>query len=336
MNSFQGINYEFNFIILESNVYILTAMKEKIIEHITQKTGIPHLVELLAQGLTGSELNSLLLEVFTQRQKNISPALLLQQYQVNRFVHPAETDMIGLLTLELEVLELLKGRHFQPIELSPAAQWGSCSLLAPVDQKKIISATRSTEIVADATNSLALHIADLKKSGKTGEEDLRYCTIHRHIRTQELREKGHTAHFKIGCLVSAGKDTGSYRFECASLQEHFLALDHLLREVFGIQKIRFKLQKREGYNNSDLLVDAVLNHLRSATSLEVTHEAPPSNNYYKGIQYKMIIEVNGREMEIADGGFVDWTQQLLGNNKERLLISGFGLGLLYKIQSGLI
>src|SRR5258708_21223763 len=104
MNSFQGINYEFNFIILESNVYILTAMKEKIIEHITQKTGIPHLVELLAQGLTGSELNSLLLEVFNQRQKNISPALLLQQYQVNRFVHPAETDMIGLLTLELEVL----------------------------------------------------------------------------------------------------------------------------------------------------------------------------------------------------------------------------------------
>jgi hypothetical protein len=321
-------------------------MKEKIIEHITQKTGIPHLVEILAQGLSGSELNSLLLEVFNQRQKNIPPALLLQQYQVNRFVHPAETDMIGLLTRELEVLRFLKGRHFQPIELSPAAQWGSCSLLAPVDQKKVISATRSTEIVADATNSLALYIADLKRSGNipasgitpspAGEECLRYCTVHRHIRTQELREKRHTAHFKIGCLVSAGRDTGSYRFECTSLQEHFLALDHLFREVFGIQKIRFKLQKREGYNSPDLLVEAVLNHLRSTTSLEVTHEAPPSNNYYKGIQYKMIIELNGKEMEIADGGFVDWTQQLLGNNKERLLISGFGLELFYKIQNGLI
>lgn len=32
------------------------------------------------------------------------------------------------------------------------------------------------------------------------------------------------------------------------------------------------------------------------------------------------------------GGFVDWTQKLLGNNKERLLISGFGLSLLDKSE----
>jgi len=51
---------------------------------------------------------------------------------------------------------------------------------------------------------------------------------------------------------------------------------------------------------------------------------------------KMIIEINDREIEIADGGFVDWTQQLLGNKKERLLISGFGLDLLYKLQNGMV
>ena len=33
----------------------------------------------------------------------------------------------------------------------------------------------------------------------------------------------------------------------------------------------------------------------------------------------MIIEINGVELEIADGGFTDWTQQLLENKKERLL-----------------
>jgi hypothetical protein len=37
------------------------------------------------------------------------------------------------------------------------------------------------------------------------------------------------------------------------------------------------------------------------------------------------IEVKDGEREIADGGFVDWTQKLLGNNKERLLISALGL-----------
>jgi hypothetical protein len=34
---------------------------------------------------------------------------------------------------------------------------------------------------------------------------------------------------------------------------------------------------------------------------------------------------DGREFQLADGGLVDWTQALLGNRKERLLISGLGL-----------
>jgi hypothetical protein len=33
----------------------------------------------------------------------------------------------------------------------------------------------------------------------------------------------------------------------------------------------------------------------------------------------------GTELELIDGGFTTWTQQLLGNAKERLLISGLGV-----------
>jgi hypothetical protein len=44
----------------------------------------------------------------------------------------------------------------------------------------------------------------------------------------------------------------------------------------------------------------------------------------------------GHEIEIADGGFTDGTQRLSGNRKERLLISGMGLELLYKMRNGLI
>jgi hypothetical protein len=32
----------------------------------------------------------------------------------------------------------------------------------------------------------------------------------------------------------------------------------------------------------------------------------------------------GTDYFIVDGGFTDWTQQLLSNRKERLLISGMG------------
>lgn len=36
-------------------------------------------------------------------------------------------------------------------------------------------------------------------------------------------------------------------------------------------------------------------------------------------------------INIGDGGFVDWTQKLLGNKKERCLISGIGLDRLLMI-----
>jgi hypothetical protein len=61
-----------------------------------------------------------------------------------------------------------------------------------------------------------------------------------------------------------------------------------------------------------------------------TEKNPLPNDYYKGTQFKMIIDLAGRECEIADGGFVDWTQQLLEDRKERLLIGGFGLDLLFR------
>jgi hypothetical protein len=47
--------------------------------------------------------------------------------------------------------------------------------------------------------------------------------------------------------------------------------------------------------------------------------------YYTGLCYKVYAAIAGQRLEIADGGFVDWTQQLTGNRKERLLVGGFGV-----------
>ena len=47
--------------------------------------------------------------------------------------------------------------------------------------------------------------------------------------------------------------------------------------------------------------------------------------YYRRACFK-VNAVIGRELiEIADGGFTDWTERLLGDRHERLLISGAGL-----------
>ncbi|MGA5759927.1 hypothetical protein [Nonomuraea bangladeshensis] len=43
--------------------------------------------------------------------------------------------------------------------------------------------------------------------------------------------------------------------------------------------------------------------------------------YYSGLCFKVYAD----GMEVGDGGFTDWTARLLGNRKERLLISALGL-----------
>jgi hypothetical protein len=306
-------------------------MRSDIIQSIEAKMGTPGLTGLLAERLSGSELNSLLLDVFDQRARRGSPERLLHQYRANRFVQPAEGDMIALLQFELEALVHLRDRGFQPLELSPAALFGSCSIVGTVSQDKIVSAVRNTEIMADASNSLALHIAATKRNDPRIEGLMRFCTVQRHLRAPKITVKGHTQHFKIGCMVTGGKDTGGYTFECSSLAEQLAALCGLLQK-WGHAPKRIKLLRREGYPDPDRLIREVFDRLSAERGLPeiVIDSAAAPNNYYDGLQFKLIIEAGGQEQEIADGGFVDWTQQLLGNHKERLLICGFGLEWLHK------
>ena len=47
------------------------------------------------------------------------------------------------------------------------------------------------------------------------------------------------------------------------------------------------------------------------------------SGYYMGVCFKIYAGVEDQDLEVADGGFVDWSQRLTGNRKERLLISDF-------------
>jgi hypothetical protein len=47
--------------------------------------------------------------------------------------------------------------------------------------------------------------------------------------------------------------------------------------------------------------------------------------YYISAGFQIFVcDTEGTDFLIIDGGFTDWTQQLLSNRKERLLISGMG------------
>lgn len=318
-------------------------MSSVIVAKILDRLGEAHLLRLLGERLSGTELNSLLLEVFNQRISHQSPAQLLKQYHLNRFVKPADLPVLALKQTELDLLKIFHKCQFEPIELSPVAVLGSCSVVAPTDQKKILSALRGTEVLADATNAIALHICDLKKqklwAPKSLLEKLRFGTIQRHVRTQSISGKGFTTHFRIGCIVTSGVDTGNFGFEKEALTEHVGVMKKIFLEYYKVDQLSLRLVCRGGYSDSIKLATEVKKFIQQHypdTAIQIAETSEKEIGYYKGIQYKVEIKVGDKIFEIADGGFVDWTQKLLQNKKERFLISGFGFDLMYRIVKGML
>ena len=90
-------------------------MRESGLERILLKLGEKDLLSKLVNQLSGSELNTLLLKVFSEKAKAYSPSELLNRYQGNRFVHPAKIDVLKLKQLELDILKIAFENNVPPI-----------------------------------------------------------------------------------------------------------------------------------------------------------------------------------------------------------------------------
>jgi hypothetical protein len=282
----------------------------------------------LSSRLPLSDLNTWLLEVFRQRTQAASAVDLLKAYSANRFVLPSELDPLALKRLELDVLTLAADASYQPLQLSPVAPLGSCSIVATSDQNKVISALRGTEVVADATNLIALHICKLLKERKLANDGelIRFCTTHRHVRAQSFGKPGLLPHFHLYCMVTSGKDQGSYSFERRALLEHVNVYRQIFEALFHTG-LTLRLNRRDGYTDSSGLVERMTRHIQEEAPDITVIENPEEtrNQYYKGLQFSILVQLDGQEINIGDGGFVDWPQKLLGSKKERMLISAIGL-----------
>lgn len=300
----------------------------KAVRRIIRQLGCDDLLDTLQHELSSSDLNSLLLELFRQKATAVSSSDLLRQYATSRFVQPSEVDPIALKRMEIELLTQAQGHGFQPVQLSPVAPLGSCSVVGTADQNKIISALRGTEVVADATNALALHICHSIKSNQLShaEASIRMCTTHRHVRAQHFDKPSLLTHFHLFCMVTSGQDRGSYTFEKNTLTEHLHCYQHIFRALFHAN-MKVKLNRMGGYTDGEGLMTRLSRHLmENIPDLPVIENFTEStNNYYKGLQFTLVVTINGTELNIGDGGFVDWPQKLLGSKKERMMISAIGL-----------
>ncbi|MEQ9442034.1 MAG: hypothetical protein RIG62_23545 [Cyclobacteriaceae bacterium] len=302
----------------------------KIIEKIQQKLGHPSLLSDLNKKLSGTEFNSVLLELFRRRAASVSPSQLMQQFTTNRFVAPSSVEPLAMKALELECLQFAQERQFEPLILSPLAPLGSCTAVGAVDQNNVVSSLRSTEVVSDATNVLALKIAREVQENPDKAQIFRYAATHRHVRGQAFDNPAFSAHFAIFCLASGGYDSGNDRFEVTQLREHLQLHYQLLTQYFDDHRLTIKLFLRE--ENPvfrDRLAES-LSQLKEYPKIEWV-EHYDQGDYYQQVQYKIYLQLPGQMIDLADGGVVDWTQKLLSNRKHRLFISGTGLELVHKL-----
>jgi hypothetical protein len=309
-------------------------MPPAIVERIRREQAGAELFEALAERLNPSDLQSLLLEVYRARAARQTPAGLLAQYQRNRFVQPSGID--PRLLLEFDRLAFgLAAPLFQPLELAPVSPLGTTSALAPVDQNSTVATIRNTELVSDSTNALALECAlrrrELLRSPAQTHERVRLCASHRLLRAQNYERPGALAHFRLFGLCTAGRDEGSYRFEVEALVEqigfYVRLLQALIEQNAPMRGLRVGLTDFSGKHQAALQNGVIAPLAAQLPNVAVGFDPDRASgrDYYAAVCFYIYIkDQTGTEHVLADGGFTSWTQQLLHNHKERLLISGIG------------
>lgn len=313
-------------------------MSNPAINSLLSRVNQPDLLEKLAT-LSSSELNSLLMEVFRQDAAQVTPQDLMRAYQENRFVAPSSLDPIVFAKGEVELLDIASKRNFKALELSPLAPLGNCSAIGLADQNKIVSALRGTEIVADATNLMALESSVRRKSLSFSDEDVNLCAIHRHVRAQALTTKGHTAHFKIFCALTAGRDKGSHIFEKAAVLSHLEFYNTYLVDTLKMNGISVVIKAITGTQGDLQTSKAIFEHVKGRLgSMDLTFLEVPADEhrYYRHTRFSINLDHNGMFVNLGDGGFVDWGMKLTSNAKELMFTSGIGFELLIKLRLGMI
>ena len=316
-------------------------MNEKILKRIIKKTNILDIDEALVDRISFPDLQSLLLEVYRRKVKNLTCKNLFNQYKTNRFVQPSSIKPQEILQFDLLAYSLLP-KSYEVMELSPVSPLGSCSLIAPVDQNNVLATIRNTEVSSDSTNLLALECSQrrekLLKNDQKNTTRIKLCASQRLLRTQPFDEAASVPHFKILGLCTAGRDEGSYIFEIETLEEQLSFFIELLLKAkavnITIASIRIVL----------ILIDSKISEKANGIVENLKEKYPyihleiakiqKKQRYYSTLRYNIFAtNSQGKEYFLCDGGFTDWTQQLLQNRKERYLISGFGterLFLVYK------
>jgi len=274
----------------------------------------------LESELAPADLRTLQIDLARTRAAEATPASLMRRWTQDRFVVPAATDPRLIARIEGRLWDLLPPQ-FVAVELSPVAPMGTCSAVAAVDQNRIVSTARGTEVVSDPTNALALEAACRRRRRPAERIDL--ATAHRVLRAQKFDAPTSWAHFRLFALVSSTRDSGSANSEAEMLVDHVrfwqAALADLLPHRRSMVRYTLFAPSALGDRIGDTVRPALDPH--AVTEFVEYPERTRGAGYYTPAAIEIAVQDDGGYVDLGDGGFVDWTAQFLGNAKERCLIS---------------
>ena len=273
----------------------------------------------LFETLPASEVWSLLLEVMDRRARQRSPPDLARQWERDGFTRPAFVDQRTFVALDGHLLA--SADRFEAIELSPLAPLGSCSVVGPASQNKIVSALRGTEVVADPTNVFALEAA--RRLRADPDQIVRLATCHRCVRAQEVPKRpGFSQHFRIFCLATAGRERQGHGLLVEALAEHVAAhlraLDRLEQHGYsfpGRRVVMLATAQRAA------LADRVAEQVQGVPVSRETLDHP----YYDGLRFMIHVRsADTEEVPLIDGGAFNWVAKLGSNRRLVFVASGMG------------
>lgn len=157
-----------------------------------------------------SELVSILLEVSRRLSARRRPADVLAQYGRDAFVSPCAVDLRDSVRFDAAALDATPA--YEAVLLSPLAPLATCSAVSPTTQDRSVTTSRTTEVVSDPTNVLALESARRLIAGDA--DPVRLCTLHQVVRPQRFgNAKGFSQHFRMLALAEAGVSRSDHAFE---------------------------------------------------------------------------------------------------------------------------
>ena len=175
----------------------------------------------------------------------------------------------------------------------------------------------------------AVRRRELLRASPKSADPVHLAASHRLLRAQRYESPGLVSHFNSFALCSAGRDRGNLQFELSALALHIRFYLRAIRAFLGSGvPLHLSATDFSPKTHENLLETQLLAPIRSefgSVDCRIDGQRTSGRGYYLDLCFHIHATApSGQRLQLVDGGSVNWTQQLLSNAKERLVVSGLG------------